>query len=372
VASNIWVRVYGQTDLKKFTTSRDGEVKVGQAVGLLDSTDQASLNSNLFKAYARGARYAVIMVPEDIGPRANFGRPGAHEAPAAFMNFFTNMQANRFFDFSKVVIVGEVDVSDLMAKSMEGSPVGLRKLVEELDGRVATVVRMIAEASLEPIVIGGGNNNSFPTILAIASAIRDSTAVRDFGLAVANCDPHADFRPMEGRHSGNPFTYAYEQGLLKKYCILGLHESYNSEEMLARLDQTSFRYRTFEDFAIKKTVQYEYCVEQIFEYLRQGEHLVGCELDLDSIQDLPASAKTPFGISIEQGAYYIFSIASRLDTAYLHLSEAAPRWGGEEGARFVGKTLALLVVSYLKAREVFRAKHGDSVGFKHMLIKHTV
>jgi formiminoglutamase len=31
-----------------------------------------------------------------------------------------------------------------------------------------------------------------------------------------NFDAHSDFRILEGRHSGNGFSYAYEEGFLKK------------------------------------------------------------------------------------------------------------------------------------------------------------
>jgi arginase family enzyme len=35
-----------------------------------------------------------------------------------------------------------------------------------------------------------------------------------------NFDAHSDFRILEGRHSGNGFSYAYEEGFLKKYFVL--------------------------------------------------------------------------------------------------------------------------------------------------------
>jgi formiminoglutamase len=43
-----------------------------------------------------------------------------------------------------------------------------------------------------------------------------------------NFDAHSD-RILEGRHSGNGFSYAYEEGFLKKYFIFGLHENYTSK-----------------------------------------------------------------------------------------------------------------------------------------------
>jgi formiminoglutamase len=38
---------------------------------------------------------------------------------------------------------------------------------------------------------------------------------------------------LESRgHSGNGFSYAYEEGFLKKYFVFGLHENYTSKSVL--------------------------------------------------------------------------------------------------------------------------------------------
>jgi formiminoglutamase len=44
-----------------------------------------------------------------------------------------------------------------------------------------------------------------------------------------NFDAHSDFRILEGRHSGNGFSYAYEEGFLKNILFFGLHENYTSK-----------------------------------------------------------------------------------------------------------------------------------------------
>src|SRR5438270_808448 len=41
-----------------------------------------------------------------------------------------------------------------------------------------------------------------------------------------NLDAHTDYRPEEGRHSGNAFRYAESDGFLQKYCVVGIHENY--------------------------------------------------------------------------------------------------------------------------------------------------
>lgn len=371
MAEKVHVKIYGQTELSKYTTARDGEVRIGQQIRTLGDQSESSLVANLKLAHDSGCRYALLLIPEDIGPRANFGRPGSHEAPAALMQYLMSMQANRFFDYSKLLMVGEVETTDLMtrANASDGSVYPLRDLCGELDNRVSPIVKLIASAGLEPIVVGGGNNNSFPTIKGVVEALREQRSSRDLGMAVINCDAHGDFRRMEGHHSGNPFTYAYSHGFLKRYFVLGLHENYNSAELMERLDMDDCEYATFEEIEIRKTKSFEQAVQEAHDYVTRSALPIGCEVDLDSIKDMPSSAKTPFGLTLEQTAHYVHKICSEVDTSYLHLSEAAPRWGTDDGARQVGKAMALLVVTYLKAREQFKSSHMDRAN-KSELLRH--
>ena len=65
----------------------------------------------------RGA-YVLLGVAEDIGVRANFGRPGAHSAFAPALSAFLNQQHNAYFESSEVMVLGEEECSDLMRKAV--------------------------------------------------------------------------------------------------------------------------------------------------------------------------------------------------------------------------------------------------------------
>lgn len=218
MASNfLFVRVYNSETLKTFTRERVGESKIGQTVQHLAETrphDYHSMVESLSKAKSGGAIFSIVLIPEDIGPRANEGRPGASEAPEAFMNYFCNLQDNRFLDGNKIVVLGEIMLNDLMETSFwpDVDLKQMRTLCQEVDSRVEPVVKAIFEAGLVPIVVGGGNNNSLPVVRALNGAANKN----ENGIAVVNCDPHADFRKTEGRHSGNPFSYAAKEGILKR------------------------------------------------------------------------------------------------------------------------------------------------------------
>ncbi len=358
------VKLCQQGDIEKIVSKRDGETKVGQVIRLLDRAAD-KIPDALSQARKDGANYAIVMIPEDIGPRANSGRGGAQKAPATFLSYFLNMQANRYFDYSKAVLVGEIDVDDLMEKSNKADVKVLRDLCGQLDERVAPVIQSIVASGMEPVVIGGGNNNSLPVIQGVVEALRSFDGT--IGMSVVNCDPHADFRRLEGRHSGNPFSYANDRGYLKRYCVFGMHENYNNEDMLDRLANNGFPTFSYEDFAVRGETTFPESVKKMCAYLADGAHPVGCELDVDGIINMPASARTPFGISQEEAAMFVHAVATSVDSYYLHLSEAAPEWSSDEGDKQTGKGLALLVVTYLKAREQYRRKHNDQVGIQKLM-----
>ena len=47
---------------------------------------------------------------------------------------------------------------------------------------------------------------------------------------VVNLAPHADCRnAAEGRHSGNGFSTAFGEGMIRKYFLCGYHNRYNSQ-----------------------------------------------------------------------------------------------------------------------------------------------
>jgi formiminoglutamase len=344
---------------------RDGETKVGQKIQLLSCTNTNNLQSALAQSITDGARYAIIGIAEDIGPRANLGRPGSDKSWDAFLQFFLNMQCNRFLDASRFLLAGQVDLTDIKAKDVQKSADGktsvsdLRELCAEIDQRVHPVLEQIVLAGLEPIIIGGGNNNSYPTIKGVLNALRKKQQDPGLMLGTANCDPHADFRLIEGRHSGNPFSYADNEGLLRAYCVVGAHENYNSEDMLERLAKRLYPVFYFDQVA-RKEETWEQQVQHAIDYLSKHSAFTGVELDLDGIKQMPSSAKTPFGITEEQAFYFVYKLASSTDAKYLHLSEASPIHG-DDGMRSVGKVLAKTVVEYARGRSHYRNKQPQAV-----------
>ena len=205
------------SDLSKATNYRSGEVKFGEKMVIIPP-DQEIL-SFLVK---REEQFVLFGIPEDIGVRANHGRPGTNSAWESAIKSIANIQHNRFNKGSNIIVLGQLDVSEemLAVQNLDFHSIDDRKrmseLVVKIDKEVAHIITQIVKANKIPIIIGGGHNNAYGNIKGTALA-------KGKPINAINFDAHSDFRILEGRHSGNGFSYAFEEGFLKKYFIFGLH-----------------------------------------------------------------------------------------------------------------------------------------------------
>jgi formiminoglutamase len=306
---------FSNADILALTNVRAGETKLGECVATGISSQ---------------AKYILIGVCEDIGPQANHGNPGAKNAFHSALTKLLNMQSNRRYQGNNLAIGGYVKQNCNFTNVEEG-----RKLVEELDQVLVDVLEPLMRQGQIPILIGGGHNNAFPLI-------KSHFLAKGKGLEVVNLDPHADCRPLEGRHSGNPFSYANDQGYLSNYTVLGLHSPYNSETILHYLNENEFYYSYFEEYLIRPE-KFDSDLNTIA--IRSDDYL-GIELDMDALKHMPSSAYSPSGFSIEHARKYIMRLASsHRKPAYLHLPEAAPMNESEE--KTTSKALAYLVYDFL-------------------------
>ena len=200
---------FKQTDLSKITNFRNGEVKFGEKM-IITPKDE-DLVTFLKNAEAK---YVLFGIPEDIGVRANLGRSGTSSAWEAAIKSIANIQHNRFCKGSQIIVLGTIDTISLTKEAEkldENNPEDrkqLFQLVEQIDKEVSHLVYNIVKANKIPIIIGGGHNNAYGNIKG--TALGKGKAVN-----AINFDAHSDFRILEGRHSGNGFSYAYEEGFLK-------------------------------------------------------------------------------------------------------------------------------------------------------------
>ncbi|SQH78441.1 Arginase family protein [Shewanella benthica] len=328
---------------RQLVAIRDGETKLAQTVHFCDSANPFS--DTLDNAKANGVRFAIIGIGEDIGPRANLGRGGATDAFESAMAQFLNLQSNRFFSGNECLVLGQIQTDDLqLAEGADAD--SLRTNVELLDERVISVASQIIAAGLEPIVIGGGHNNAYGLLMSVKNTHNKK-------VAAVNLDPHSDFRPREGRHSGNGFSYAAASGALGYYHVLGMHELKNSEETLEQLSTFGGHWHTLQAIWVRREITLKSALDEIVTRLNDSQLPVALELDLDAIINMPSSASTAAGIPLLDALHYVSTIARNTPCAYLHLAEAAPSChvaGIAAGYRETGQSISELMYAYIQGR----------------------
>jgi formiminoglutamase len=240
--------------------------------------------------------------------------------------------------------------------SNEKDLIEIRQIVGEVDKRVSPVIEAIISAGKEAIIIGGGHNNAFPNIKGTVEALRKIKGDKTIQLGVINCDAHSDYRKIEGRHSGNGFRYAFNKGYLSRYSMVGLHENYNSSAILDELQKNLefFSVSYFEDIFIRQNIKFEKAIEKGLKHLKKN--ICGIEIDMDAVQNIPTSAKTSSGISTIQARQYVHETASKSNSVYLHIAEAAPVLSHIKADNKTGKLIAYLISDYIKAKSERNSK----------------
>lgn len=332
-------------DLTKFTSQRSGEIKFGERMHILPT------DTDLFKSIKNSdADFVLFGIPEDIGVKANFGRHGAASAWETAIKSIVNLQHNKYCKGSRILILGHIETKELMreAAAIPNNSFDERKklseMVEEIDKEVSHIICQIVTAGKIPIIIGGGHNNAYGNIKGTALANTKP-------INAINFDAHTDFRIQEGRHSGNGFTYAYEEGFLKNYFIFGLHENYASKAVMENIKKQSDRikFNTYEQIGIRREKNFTAELNHALEFI--GDEPFGIELDLDAIANIPSSAMTPSGFSAEEARQFVHFFGSQKKSAYLHICEGAPDLDNEKNNHLTGKLIAYLVTDFIKAKE---------------------
>lgn len=304
------------SDYIRLISEREGEIRIGQS--LKDCSE---------------AQFVLLGVEECVGPLTNNGRSGSEHAFQVFCSKFLNMQFNECLEDRKVGILGRVHV---MKEHLLGG-----EFVSELDDFIFGLLHTHIQRGQIVILIGGGHNNSYPLL-------RYFSEVNAAQVEVVNLDPHADYRALEGRHSGNAFSYAHQHGFMKSYAVLGLHKAYNNSNMLNQMIEHGHEIYFFENW-LDDDQRFDLDLKDCVKSIKKAD-LIGVELDLDAIEGMPSSAYSPSGVSMSQARKYVRSLARIQNNGYLHLPEGAPNSARENDQ--IGKTLAYLVHDFISCHRL--------------------
>ena len=331
--------LFNKSTLNNLLNLRSGESKFGEHVNIL---------TKIFNIYEQlknlDVRYVIFGVPEDVGVFANYGKSGTSGAWETAIKFLLNTQSNQFNFAGQVLVLGHLDFTKEMEtlnklNQEKKSDIKLaRNLVSEIDIHVTDLIYQIVKAGKIPIIIGGGHNNAYGNL-------KGTSLVYNNSINAINFDAHPDFKPEEGRHSGNGFSYAFAEGFLKNYFVFGLHENYTSENTFKTINKIkSVKYNTFEAIKIRKELKFRSEMQVALDHISKNNF--GIEIDCDAIENIPSSAKTPSGFSVNNAREFVHFFGSHKNASYLHICEAIPTKKSQDQ---IGKLISYMITDFIRA-----------------------
>jgi formiminoglutamase len=339
---------YDKEEILKLTKIRRFETKLGECVQVLrdDTSWERALEENK-------AKYVLFGIPENIGVKANYGIGGTESVWQPFLRSFLNIQSNDFFIGDEILLLGHFDFGDLQqliegnAHDEEERINAYRHAVTTIDDAVESLAKVITAQNKIPIAIGGGHNNAYPMLKGAAKGLHKAGLIPLAQINCVNLDAHSDYRPAEGRHSGNGFRYAEEDGYVQKYCMLALHENYLPQNVWMDIVNNPFLdCITYEDIFIRQKRSFVQALGDALDFME--DQPTGVELDLDSIEGVLSSAATPAGLNSLHARQYLSLFAASGKPAYLHICEGATRLEDGRKDESTGKLVSYLVSDFVK------------------------
>lgn len=345
-----YFKAYNRHDVLNLTKLRRFITRVGEIIHVAENGD------DLDEIIAHiPARYVMFGIPEDLGIRANFGIGGADTAWQPFLSSFLNLQSNDFLSGEEILLLGHFDFSELKflieqnAHDDEEKADAYRHAVITIDDAVEQLAKVISFHNKIPVAIGGGHNNAYPLIKGVAKGLHKAGLIPLAQINAINLDAHTDFRPAEGRHSGNGFRYAEEDGFLSKYCVVGVHENHLPQNIWLDIVNNPFiDIITFEDIFIHEKRNFIQAIAHAADFT--DDNFTGVELDLDCVENVLSSAMTPSGVSSVQARQYISLTSEKCKVAYLHICEGAAELEDGRRSDTIGKLISYLVSDFVKGR----------------------
>lgn len=299
-------------------------------------------------------KYVLFGISENVGVLANEGVGGTATAWGAFIDSLLNIQSNDFLSGDETLLLGYFDFEDVYqlirqnALNKEERIDAYRHAVVAIDEEVEHLVQMIASNGKMPVVVGGGHNNAYPLMKGAAKGLHKAGLIPIAQINCINLDAHTDYRPAEGRHSGNAFRYAEEDGYLQKYCALGVHENYLPQNIWMDIVNNPFMdVITYEDIFILEKRNFMQSVLHAIGFTE--DNFTGIELDMDCIEGVLSSAETPSGIAVSNARQYLSMAGLHAKAAYLHICEGVCVSENGRTDPMVGKLISYLVSDFMKA-----------------------
>jgi len=255
------------------------------------------------------AEIVILGCPQDEGVRRNRGRVGAAEAPDAIRQQFYKLTT---FNLRKKVF----DLGDTAIGST----------LEETHDNHAAVVKQLLRDGKRIIVLGGGNDLSYPDGVAMAEVFGP-----EWWIGV-NIDSHLDVRIADERNSGTQFrqlldekrllpSYFYEVGFQSHFCSPVYYE-YIRDLGVHRISLEILRSRSEADVELKEQIR-----QKFIGHSSSLNTFFSFDIDAVRSADAPgASAPSPLGLRAGEFIQLVKYAASLANTKIIEFTEANPTY----------------------------------------------
>lgn len=255
------------------------------------------------------AEIVILGCPQDEGVRRNNGREGAAIAPSAIREQFYKLTPlnirKRIFD------LGDVKIGATLEDTHETH---------------TQIVQQVLRDKKRLIVLGGGNDISYPDGVAMAEVFGQNNWI------AINVDSHLDVRIAEQRNSGTPYRQLLEErylppnrffevGYQSHFCSPVYYE-YIRQQGVQRISLELLRSRAESDVELKEMIKQK--------FIRHSEELsvfFGFDLDVVRSADAPGtSAPSPLGLRAGEFIQLVKYAASLANTKMIEFSEVNPKF----------------------------------------------
>jgi formimidoylglutamase len=294
------------TDIFELTTRPDPKVRFARndandpRLGEVVRHDQDSYPS---------ADIVILGCPQDEGVRRNGGRIGAAAAPDAIREQFYKLTT--FGIKKKLFDLGNTNINNSL---------------EETHETHFTVVKQLLEDKKRVIVLGGGNDISYPDGVAMAEVFGP-----EWWIGV-NVDAHLDVRIAEERNSGTPYrqlleeehlrpNYFYEVGYQTHFASPNYY-AYIRDLGVNRISLEMLRSRAEADLELKESIK-----QKFIGHSSSLNSFFGFDMDAVRSADAPGtSAPSPLGLRAGEFIQLVKYAASLANTKIIEFTETNPTY----------------------------------------------
>ena len=252
--------------------------------------------------YAK-SKFVIVGCPQDEGVRRNNGRVGAAEAPDKIRKCLYKISAPAKMKAGQLFDAGNIQIAETLEETHENQSRIVAQIIS--DGKIA-------------IVLGGGNDISYPDCKALNQKHNKFLAL--------NIDSHFDVRENKQRNSGTPYRQLLEEKIIShnNFFELASQPFANSEVYADYLKKKRVTVISIEQLHKKGVVK---TLKKILKASNMPAIFWGIDMDSVRSSDAPGvSASYPTGLTAEE----ILSIAAIAGndkrSRILEISEVNPKY----------------------------------------------